>query len=417
MPKITIVNCPPELEELREKITTEVTTFAEQFSLLEKDALEILVDRRTNAVFGEWHIPAKDLIELGTIDVPLDPENQPDYRANREFQEAHSAYRKMVDDANKNRMFSNIVCEFKTDYQSEKPLKVIGGQHRYLAIEDALKNDVNEYQGIKIYFLLNKVQRLDAQLISNTNISVATDLLDRMFETSHGPELRDWCQKVGLLETGEDFSDKKQRGSQLTVRGARTFILNYFVGQQVHDTQFDKCDTTPMIPKTGIVDEEWEKLRKEPGLWDNLGLLKAGEEFAKLNKAQKEYYKTNPRESEFSEKAIAYSVVAAWAFVAGVLLKNEVRLKNHFELCKIRNTDPLSSNLLAKAKHKTDPENFRGLGTRMEPKDRGRLAELFFLQANRGEGFNKAMVDLAIKKYHAKQSNLEVEEAEKKFEQ
>lgn len=101
--------------------------------------------------------------------------------------------------------------------------------------------------------------------------------------------------------------------------------------------------------------------------------------------------------------------------MAGVLHKNKVRLERHFQLANVRSADPLGTLLLAKAKHKTDPENYRGLGTRTEPKDRGRLTELFFLQAEKGGGFNKTMVDLAIKKYHAKQSNLEVLEAEKKL--
>lgn len=397
----------------REKVRVEVEKFSAQFSLLEKGNIEVLVDRRTNAFFGEWHIKAKELIDLGTIDVPLDPESQAEYRANREFQDTHSAYRKMEDDANKSRMFSNIVCEYSTAHQPEKPLKVIGGQHRYLAIEDALGNGVDEYHGIKIYFDLNKDQRLDAQLISNTNISVATDLLDRMFETAHGPELRDWAQKTGMLDSGQDFSDKKQRGSQMTVRGVRTFILNYFSGKTIPDKKFDSIDTTPVLTKTGVVDDQWEILRANSKIWKDKGLLKAGEEFAKLHKAQKTYYATKPKESEFSEKALAYSVNAAWAFVAGVLHKNQVRLEKHFALAKVTKGDPLASKLLALAKHKTDPENYRGLGTRTEAKDRGRLAELFFLHANKGGGLNKPMIDLAIKKYHAKQSNLDVAEAEK----
>ena len=77
----------------------------------------------------------------------------------------------MLDDAKKQRMFSNIVCEYNIINQPEKPLKIIGGQHRYLAIENALKEGINEYHGIKIYFLLDKEQRLDVQMISNTNIS------------------------------------------------------------------------------------------------------------------------------------------------------------------------------------------------------------------------------------------------------
>jgi hypothetical protein len=37
---------------------------------------------------------------------------------------------------------------------------------------------------------------------------------------------------------------------------------------------------------------------------------------------------------------------------------------------------------------------------------------LFFLQAEKGQGISKPLIDLAIKKYHAKQAVLEVQEAE-----
>ena len=48
-------------------------------------------------------------------------------------------------------------------------------------------------------------------------------------------------------------------------------------------------------------------------------------------------------------------------------------------------------------------------------KERGRLSELFYLQAEKGDGLNKNLVDLAIKKYQAKLAMVEVLEAEKKL--
>ena len=47
-----------------------------------------------------------------------------------------------------------------------------------------------------------------------------------------------------------------------------------------------------------------------------------------------------------------------------------------------------------------------------DPKERGRFVELFYLQAEKGEGIATHLVDLAIKKYHAKHALLEVKEAE-----
>lgn len=167
----------------------------------------VLKDRATNAVFCECHIYARKLIELCTIDVPLDPEDQSEYRSNREIDQDNSAFIQMKEDAKHGRVFSNIVAEYTLDFDEMHPIKIIGGQHRIEAIREASLL-ANEYQGIKVYFSLNMDQRLDVQLISNTNIDVSPDLLDRMMETVKGPELRDWCQNVGLLGRGCDFSDK-----------------------------------------------------------------------------------------------------------------------------------------------------------------------------------------------------------------
>ncbi len=74
--------------------------------------------------------------------------------------------------------------------------------------------------------------------------------------------------------------------------------------------------------------------------------------------------------------------------------------------------NPLNAAALAKGRHKTDPENYRGLGYRTDPKERGRFVELLYLQAEKGNGIATGQIDLAIKKYHAKQAALEVLEAE-----
>jgi hypothetical protein len=109
-------------------------------------------------------------------------------------------------------------------------------------------------------------------------------------------------------------------------------------------------------------------------------------------------------------------MIVAWSYIAGILRNNRKRLKRHFELANITNTDPLNSEVLAKARHINDPENYRGLGTRTDAKDRGRLVELLYLQAEKGDGFNKGMADLAVKKYHAKLAMLDVKKAEKAYE-
>jgi hypothetical protein len=325
----------------------------------------------------------------------------------------------MKEDAKHGRTFSNLVAEYNLDFDEEKPLKIIGGQHRFIAIKEAFVDDnINHYHNVKVYFGLDNSQRLDVQLISNTNIVVSSDLLDRMFETINGPELRNWCQNVGLLDEGQDFADKKQRSSQITVRMARSFILSYLEGKKNKKKKYEMVNPIPIIAKTGVIDDQWEDIRKkEKKLWTDELMIEAGKEFAKLHQKQKEYYELKRKKNlEYANKAINYSTLSSWSFIAGILQDNKVRLKRHYELSEVNNIDPLNALALAKGRHKTDPQNYRGLGTRTDKKERGRLAEVFYLQAEKGEGIAQGIVDLGIKKYHAKLANLEVVEAEKNLE-
>ena len=401
-------------DDKRTRLENEVPDFYEIFEPLEK-VIYLLMDKVTGAVFCECHGSAKNLINNCTVDVPLDPEEQSDYRANRELVEDSSAFAQMKIDAINGRIFSNIVAEYNVEFDEEHPLKIVGGQHRIKAIQEALKNDVEEYHGIKVYFDLNMEQRLDVQLISNTNIAVSADLLDRMMETVKGPELRNWCHEVGLLDDNSDFADKKQRGNSITVREARTFIINYFLGNSVID--FEKEKTDGVIAKTGGNDEDWDKLKEEhPEMWNDKKLKEAGIAFAKLAKKQKEYFAEDGKKPsrEYADKAFNYAIIASWAFVAGLLSENDVRRIRHFELPEHSKKDPLNAEALASARHKSDPENYRGLGTRTDAKERGRLIELFYLQAEEGKGITKAHINLALSKYFAKQANLEVQKIEKK---
>ncbi|MGO1488909.1 MAG: hypothetical protein ACTHWA_10205, partial [Arachnia sp.] len=360
------------------------------------------------------------LVPVATTDAPLDPDEQSDHRANREVVEDHAAFAKMKEDANNARSFSNIVCEFSRSFDPDHPIKIIGEQHRYSAIQGALENSVDEPHGLKVYFGLDSEQRLDVQLISNTNIAVSTDLFDRMTETLAGPQLRAWCQNVGLLEPNEDFADRRARGNPITVRAARTFILNYFRGREVQPKKFDTTATTPVTLKSGVAVEEWEALKvAHLDLWEDKNLRAAGKEFEALVKAQRKHFTTSAGkikvgQGDFAEKALNYAVLSSWAYVAGVLFHNKTRQKRHFELRETSTKDPLNASALAKGRHKTDAENYRGLGYRTDAKERGRLAELFFLQAEDGKKITPSKIDLAIKKYHAKEAFLEVAKAEER---
>ena len=133
--------------------TTAMRRLVEEFLVLtvpleERDVLHVLLDARTGAAFCECHVSAQTLVKLSTIDVPLDPEEQGDYRANREIVADHAAFKAMKQDAKLRRSFSNIVVEFTTEFDPDHPLKVIGGQHRFEAIREASDENVNELHGL-----------------------------------------------------------------------------------------------------------------------------------------------------------------------------------------------------------------------------------------------------------------------------
>ena len=256
-------DCPEDIREL-------LREFHRASNPLETVNINLLSDARTNSHFCECHIKASNLVALGTIDVPLDPDEQSDYRANRELDEDHAAFEKMREDALNKRSFSNIVVEYSDTHDPEHPIKIIGGQHRFKAIEEALDSGVDEYHGVKVYFCLDPDQRLDVQVISNTNIAVSSDLLDRMIETVSGPQLRTWCQTVGLLDEEQDFADKGKRGQPITVRAARTFIINYYMGKKIDPKSFDDDKTTPVLAKTGTDSSDWSTVKVENSdLWSD----------------------------------------------------------------------------------------------------------------------------------------------------
>ena len=201
----------------------------------------------------------------------------------------------------------------------------------------------------------------------------------------------------------------------MTVRAARTFILNYYRGAAVKWNDFDKVNTTPITVKTGQADPEWEKVRsQEPNTWKDTTLKAAAKEFAQLVEAQRTAFSGKAANPDFESKALNSAIMSAWAFVAGMLHDNSSRLKRHFALKTPKSKDPLNAAALAKGRHKTDADNYRGLGYRTDSKERGRFVELFYLQAESGAGITPSLIDLAIKQYHAKLAQLEVAAAKDK---
>lgn len=410
---------PNEPDDSSANVYVLIEQFAQACQPIE-DILYVFVDTKTGARYCECHMNAKNLLKLSTTEVPLDPDEQATYRANREVVEDDVAFEQMKLDAKESRTFSNIVSEFDTSHNPEYPIKIIGGQHRYIAIKEASTKRVSVNHGLKVYFGLSKEQRLDVQLISNTNIATSTDLYDRLQETANGPELRAWCQDVGFLDSGKDFSAKRQRSSPMTVRAIRSFILSYYLGRKVDPARFENIDTTPILCRTGKPDPDWDKLRKEnKTIWSDEGLKKAAQEFVLLDQAQRaavlEAYKQNSDVSlVYAEKAINFAIMTAWAFIAGILQSNPTRLERHYGLKKAKGKDPLNAQAMAEGRHKNDPENYRGLGTRNDAKERGRCVELFYLQAESSKGITPAVIDAAIKRHYTKQAKLDQLKAEKK---
>lgn len=409
----------PEISKIKEKANDLLQDLAKESQPLESHAQMLeLKDAKTGARYCECHIRASKIISLGTTDVPLDHEEQPEYRANREIVLNSSAYKTMIEDAKKGRSFSNIVAEYTKEFDDEHPLKIIGGQHRFEAIREALASGIDEYHGVKVYLGLDITQRLDVQLISNTNIAISRDLIDRLQEGFHGPDLRNWCQSVGLLDVGQDFADSYERGGPISVKMARTFITNYFKGMKVSPKEFNLTDTTPVICPTGGSDPDWDKLKTDnPKLWIDPKLMQAAKEFASLVNAQKNVFKGKQPQKpkpDYPEKALNIAVISAWAYIAGMIHSNTTRLQRHFDLRKATGKDTLNADALAKGRHKSDAQNYRGLGYRTDPQERGRFVELFYLQAEGGKGITPSAVDIAIKQYHVKQAQLEVLKAKAK---
>lgn len=400
------------------KITALMNDFAAECEPIETgDKLLRLSDARTGAHYCECHIKGSKLVFYGTTDVPLDPD-EPDYKANREIVEDDEAFQRMKDDAKQKRSFSNIVAEWTKEHDSTHPLKIIGWQHRFVAIREALSQQVDVHHGVKVYFALDMQQRLDVQLISNTNIDISGDLIDRLQESFKGPELRKWCQAVGLLSPGRDFAANFQRGGPISVRFARTFMTNYFNGMAVDFERFAVTETTPVLTPSGSrQDEKWEALKAtRANIWTDTGLMQAAKEYVALIAAQKGSFQNSkkPLKPDVPLKATNMAVMSAWAYVAGMLRKNQVRLKRHFDLRQARGKDPLNAEELAKGRHKSDSDNYRGLGYRTDAKERGRFVELFYLQAENGEGITPSAIDIAIQEYHIKQARVDVEKTKEK---
>jgi hypothetical protein len=367
----------------------------------------LLYDEKSEAFYLPCHLKAQEFCDLADFNATIESGDDEEdiYKLNRNITENESAYNIMVNDASLGRSFEDIVVEFDKSYNSGLPLKIYGGQHRIKAIQSAKQLKPDTYHGLRVYFGLTKGQKVEIATINNTSITVSNDLLDRMKEQLLGSELREYCQKVGLLNVNQDFSDKRDSVIP-TVRVARTFIVNYMKGKESSMSEFH----TPIICKSGGVDEEYMETRKRVN-WNDRELIEAGKQFALLHKTQraKVMGRKIDNYAQFASKALSLSVVASWSYAAGYYARDKKLLSILYSLTDRlgASDDPLNAKALSEARLKgIDPDTYRGLGTRSSPEELGRMLEVFMVLVEKAtdKKITKVLANAAIQSYEAKKA-------------
>ncbi len=395
-------------------VTGPVDEFVDRFKIAEIDQCASLLlhfDIKSGAYYLQCHLEGDALVNNADLEASIDGGDEDEiYKLNRDITEDDGAYRIMEKDANEGRSFEDLVIEFDTSYHQEKPFKVYGGQHRIRAIQKSLETRGKVFHGARIYFGLTRDQKVEIATVNNTSIAVPNDLLDRMREQLIGSELRDWCQSVGLLDTGQDFADRKSPDSP-TVRIARTLIVNYFKGRSAKITDFHQ----PVLCKSGGMDDEYLNCRATVE-WNAPELIDMGRQFARLHKAQREIVakRNEDNNAEFARKALSLTVVASWAYAAGLFQAEPDYLKHLYSLpdSVANNEDPLNAKALSQARLKgVDPDTYRGLGARTGPAELGRMLEVFIVMAEKAKQkrITKDLANAAIKSYQAKRAQMEAQ--------
>lgn len=404
----------------KKEVIEKVDGFLKKFKPLETEnnsQLLLFFDEKSKAYYFVCHIDGATLSENCDYEATLDPDDEDEiYKLNRDITEDQAAFKFMEKDALGGRSFEDMVIEYDTSYHPKKPLKIYGGQHRLKAIENVRKEKGHIYHGIRVYFGLLRDQKVEIARVNNTSIAVPNDLLDRMQEQLLGPQLRDWCHSAGLLEPGDDFADRKNPDKP-TARIVRTLLLNFHKGISANDDTFHQ----PILCKSGGRDEDYLKLRENTN-WSDKAMLQMGKQFMRLHKLQKETVSERDKDNfaEFARKTMSLSVVASWAYAAGFFQRNGDYLKILYSLpdAVTPPEDPLNAKALSDARLKgTDPDTYRGLGTRNNSEELGRMLEVFLVLATKAskKKITKDLANAAIQSYEAKKANLRAEKVLKKI--
>lgn len=381
----------------------------------EKNGVKLLIqfDNRSKAYYLNCHLDSKVLASKTDLDAVLDPTESEDYKLNRGIYTDTYAYRLMEDDALKGRSFEDLVVEYDTSYRSDMPIKVFGGQHRIMAIREAIKKNVSVVHGVRVYFGLSIEQKVNIAMANNTSIAVSNDLLDRMQEDLLGSDLRNWCQTIGLLDMGQNFVDRRSPEGIPTVRIARTLLVNFYLGKKSKEDDFH----VPIVCSSGPgIDEHYIYLRDNID-WLDKTLQTMGQQFARLHKLQRERVLSRDTDKyiEFANKVLHPCVAASWTYTAGLLQRRPKALDNHYALGNIVPPgDPLNAKALLNARLKgVDPDTYRGLGARINNLELGRMLEVFLLQATKAKqrGITQKLANAAIKSYEAKKAKRDADKA------
>lgn len=410
------------LEEI-EKFRNFVPTFERKYSL----PFGIFFDKKSKTYYTECHVLAEDFIKLSDPDIMIEenPDWEDEQRANRELDKDNYYFIQMVEDANFDRSFSDLIVEYYLEYKPDKPLKILGGQHRDEAIKRAIKegHQKSVYHGIKVYFNLSKEERYEIMRIANTNINVSNDLRDRLQEETLSPTgmLKEFARKTGILKEEENFSDKRKYEEEFSpsVRIVRSFIVNFFKGRGYKDN-IDENAIEPYLCKSGKqIDLEYLKYFKkfkDKKKFDDPKLLEAGKMFAKLHDRQFEKADKikSSSKKEFKIKSFSLAILTSWAFASGVLQNSPKRLKKFYELPDLSgDDDPLNAKAMTNARHKIidADKNYRGLGTRSDGSERGRLLYLFLAYSDSPKPkITEQMCNNAIEIFHSNRDKIKAEE-------
>jgi hypothetical protein len=139
-------------------------------------------------------------------------------------------------------------------------------------------------------------------------------------------------------------------------------------------------------------------------------MLEMGRQFVRLNKKQRRTVtqRDTDTNAEYARKALSLSVVASWAYAAGYFQRKPDYLQSLYSLPDnvTSNTDPLNAKALSQARLKgTDPDTYRGLGTRTGGKELGRMLEVFLILAQKSKkSITKELANAAIQSYEAKRA-------------